>query len=172
MSNMPSLHLTGTAWNDAPPNPLEEPDLYDSVIGRRSAAYLLDVLIIAVLAACGTFVISLAGILSAGLLTPLGIVALILLPIAYHTFFIGQQGATPGMLWLDLEVRSWTGAPPDFSRAFLMTALFYITVTITSWLVLIVALFNDHQRTVHDYLAGTVVVRRSRLAKVLRAGHQ
>jgi uncharacterized RDD family membrane protein YckC len=34
----------------------------------------------------------------------------------------------------------------------------------TGFLVLVVALFNDRQRTLHDYLAGTLGVRRSRLA--------
>jgi uncharacterized RDD family membrane protein YckC len=33
---------------------------------------------------------------------------------------------------------------------------------VTTWLILVVALFSDRRRTVHDMLAGTVVVRSGR----------
>jgi uncharacterized RDD family membrane protein YckC len=65
---------------------------------------------------------------------------------------------------MDVEIRSWTGRRPDYVQAFLMTALFYATVLPTGFLVLAVALFNDRQRTLHDYLVGTLGVRRGRLA--------
>jgi uncharacterized RDD family membrane protein YckC len=104
-----------------------------------------------------------AGILTFGALTPLGLVVLAVLPIAYHTIFISRHGATPGMRVFDLEVRSWTGRPPDTSQAFLTTVLFYASVSMTAWLVLLVPLFTDRSRTLHDILAGTIVLRRTRL---------
>ena len=88
---------------------------------------------------------------------------LAVLPVAYHTFFIGRDGATPGMRVFDLEVRSWNGRPPDTSQAFLTTVLFYASVSLTVWLVLLVPLFTDRNRTLHDILAGTIVLRRARL---------
>jgi uncharacterized RDD family membrane protein YckC len=39
------------------------------------------------------------------------------------------------------------------------TALFYLTVSPTCGLILLVALINPRKRTVHDFVAGTVMVR-------------
>jgi uncharacterized membrane protein YbaN (DUF454 family) len=43
-----------------------------------------------------------------------------------------------------------------------MTALFYATVPVTSFLILIVAFFTEHSRTAHDLLSGITVIRRRR----------
>jgi uncharacterized RDD family membrane protein YckC len=165
---LPSLRLgPGTrdhaAWDQAPPDPLAEPDLYDGVLPRRVIAYVLDLALILGLWVVLSMVFGVAGILTFGALTPLGVVVLAVLPVGYHTIFIGRDGATPGMRVFDLEVRSWTGRPPDYSQAFLTTVLFYASVSLTAWLVLLVPLFTDRNRTLHDILAGTIVLRRARL---------
>ena len=108
-------------------------------------------------------VFGLAGILTFGALTPLGIIVLAVLPVGYHTIFLGRQGATPGMRLFDLELRAWTGRPPDYAQAFLTTVLFYASVSLTAWLILLVAPFTERRRTLHDLLAGTVMVRHARL---------
>lgn len=152
------------AWDKAPPDPLDEPGLYDGLVPRRSVAYFLDVILITALSLLAWLIFGLAGILTFGLMTPLGVIALAVLPVAYHSYFIGRYGATPGMRLFDLEVRSWTGQRPNYSQAFLVTVLFYTTVMLTAWLILAVALFNDRRRTLHDILAGTLIVRRTRMA--------
>ncbi len=164
MSSLPSLRLDDTARQDAPPHPLDEPDLFDGVLWRRSVGYLVDVGLIGALYLCLWIVVGLAGILSFGLLTPVGIVFLAVLPASYHTYFIGHDGGTPGQRLFDLEVRSWTGDRVEYSQAFLNTVLFYTSVMLTAWLILAVPLFNDRRRAVHDFLAGTLVVRRARVA--------
>lgn len=138
---------------------LEAPELYQGVPLRRMIGYLLDVVLIAIATLVLGFVFFLLGVLTFGLATPFGVVALALLPIAYHTYFIGRTGATPGMASLGLMVRTWTGARPDFLQAFLMTVLFYATVLPTGYLILVVALFNDQRRTLHDILSGVLVIR-------------
>jgi uncharacterized RDD family membrane protein YckC len=60
----------------------------------------------------------------------------------------------------DVELRSVTGERPRFLQALIQTVLFYITVGATCSLVLLLVLFNQHKRTLHDMLSGTVVVRR------------
>ncbi len=168
ISGLPSLRLgPGTrghaAWDQAPPDPLAEPDLFDGVLSRRVTAYVLDLVLILGLWVARSMAFGVAGVLTFGALTPLGLVVLAVLPVAYHTFFIGRDGATPGMRVFDLEVRSWTGRPPDTSQAFLTTVLFYASVSLTIWLVLLVPLFTDRNRTLHDILAGTIVLRRTHL---------
>ncbi len=167
-SSLPSLRLgpgtrNHTAWDQAPPDPLADPDIYDGVLPRRATAYILDLALICGLWIALSIAFGVAGILTFGALTPLGLVVLAVLPIAYHTFFLGRDGATPGMRVFDLELRSWTGRTPDYPLAFLTTVLFYASVSLTVWLVLLVPLFTDRNRTLHDILAGTVMLRRDRL---------
>jgi uncharacterized RDD family membrane protein YckC len=59
----------------------------------------------------------------------------------------------------DLELRPVSGERPSFLQALIQTVLFYVTVGMTCSLILLVALFNRRRRTLHDFLAGTVMVR-------------
>ena len=161
--SLPSTELRDASWGDMPPDPLDDPDLYDGVMWRRAGAYVVDLMAILVLMFVAWFILGLMTVLSFGLLMPIKVITLALLPTAYHTFFIGSSAATPGMRFFDVELRTWTGGKPDYIQAFLQTVLFYTTVSLTSFLVLIVALFNDRRRTLHDLMAGTVGVRHSHI---------
>lgn len=147
-------------WRGDPPAPSSAPRLYGGVVLRRSVAYLLDVLIIAVLGLCLAFALSLVGILTFGLLSPLAVIVLALWPLAYHSYFVAKQGATPGMRLFGLELRDWSGRAVEPAQAVLVVLLFYVTISLTAWLVLIVVLFSDRGRALHDILASTVMVRR------------
>lgn len=161
--NLPSSGLRDAAWEGDPPDRLGDPELFDGILLRRAFGYGVDVLLLLVILAVVGFVMFLLGVLSFGLLAPLNLVIVPLVPLAYHSYFIGHDGATPGMALFDLEARTWTGGRPDYLQAFLMTVLFYVTVSFTFWLVLLFTLFNDRSRTLHDILSGIVVVRKSRL---------
>lgn len=147
-------------WTGLPPPPSAAPQLYAGVVVRRSLAYLVDVCVIAVLGLCLGFVLSVAGFLTFGLITPLAVIALALWPLAYHSFFLASRGATPGMRLFDLELRDWTGKAAEPLQAILQIILFYVTVGLTAWLVLFLVLFTERNRALHDILAGTLVVRR------------
>ena len=166
---MPEFHLPSVApgdatWSEVPPDPLDEPDLYDGLLRRRVLGYGLDVMVIAVILAGLWLLLSVLTVLSFGLLLPVQIVVLVLTPLAYHTWFVGHGGATPGMQVMDVEIRDWNGGRPSLFQAFLAAVLFYGTITPTIWLILLFALFNDMGRTLHDLLSGTIAVRHSRLA--------
>lgn len=147
-------------WHGEPPSLASAPDLYRGVMIRRTLAYLVDVLIIAVLGLGLGFVLSIVGLLSFGLLSPLAVAVMALWPLAYHSFFIATRAATPGMALFDLELRDWHGGPVEPLQAVLVVVLFYVTVSLTVWLVLIVVLLNDRSRALHDILASTLMVRR------------
>jgi len=147
-------------WRGVPPSPSATPGLYAGVVARRSLGYLVDVVVIAVLGLCLGFALSVAGILTFGLLTPIAVVVLALWPLAYHCFFLATRGATPGMRLFGVELRDWSGKPVEPLQAVLAVLLFYATVSLTAWLILLVVLFNDRGRTLHDILANTVMVRR------------
>jgi len=158
--SLPSLRLGAADWADGPPHPHDAPLLYEGLLWRRILAYGIDVVAIAVLSAAAWVAAGILGLMTFGLLWPVAIVALALIPATYHTFFLGSRGATPGMRLLDLEMWSLTGRQPEYLQAFLATVLFYVSVSMTASLILIVALFNDRRRTLHDVLAGTLVLRR------------
>jgi uncharacterized RDD family membrane protein YckC len=158
--SLPSLRLGAADWADGPPHPHDAPLLYEGLLWRRILAYGIDVVAIAVLSVAAWVAAGILGLMTFGLLWPVAIVALALIPATYHTFFLGSRGATPGMRLLDLEMWSLTGRQPEYLQAFLATVLFYVSVSMTASLILIVALFNDRRRTLHDVLAGTLVLRR------------
>ena len=155
-------------WKGVPPDPLAHPALYDGLVWRRLLAYLFDCAIIALLLMAGWVSLTILGVLSFGLLLPLMPVLIALIPVVYHAVQVGgRHHATLGMRLFDLEVRSWTGGVPDVWQGFLMAALFYTTLALTCSLILLVVLFNDRRRTIHDYLSGVVVVRRTMSARLI-----
>ena len=162
------LGLNVTAGYDFPwaadhfaiPDPASFPELYEGVLWRRVMAYMLDLLFIGVIAIAVWIAFAVLWLLSFGLLGPLLWFLFGLIPLAYHTLLLsGSRSATFGMRCFDLELRSVTGERPSFLQALIQTALFYITIGMTCSLILLVALFNRRRRTLHDFLAGTVMVR-------------
>ena len=157
------------AWSGDPPEPFAAPGYYRGILARRVFAYWVDLFCIALLVALAWLVLWLLAIASLGLLSPL-LLLLGLIPVLYHTLSIGgPHSATPGMRLIGVEVRSWTGARPSYLQAFVQTILFYVTVYPTWSLVLLVALFNERRRTLHDILAGTLVIRQFPETEVLAA---
>ena len=142
------------------PDPAAFPEVYEGVLWRRIVAYLVDLLCIGVIAVGVWIVFAVLWLMSFGLLGPLLWFLFGLIPLAYHTLLLcGPASATFGMRVFDLELRSVSGERPSFVQALIQTALFYVTVGMTCSLILLVALFNRHRRTLHDFLAGTVMIR-------------
>lgn len=139
--------------------PVVDPALTGSVIARRVMAYLVDLVVIALLFGLAWSILLGATVLTFGLASP-GFGLLVLLPAAYHTLTIGLQGATWGQRLFGLCVTDLSLRPPTLLQALILTALFYLTVPPTGGLVLLAVFFLRHRRTLHDLLAGTLVVRR------------
>jgi uncharacterized RDD family membrane protein YckC len=157
---MASFGYTATNHH-AMPDPAALPEAYEGVLPRRVLAYFVDLCVIAVLAVLFWIVFAVLWVLSLGLLGPVLWFLFGLIPLAYHTLLLSSPwSATLGMRLFNLELRSVTGERPGFLQALAQTALFYITVGATCSLILLVALLNRHKRTLHDLLAGTVMVRR------------
>jgi uncharacterized RDD family membrane protein YckC len=100
-------------------------------------------------------------VLTFGLLAiPLGLGSLAFV-VLYDVLTIGGPNAgTPGMQLFGVKVINWTGGKPDNLQALLMSVIFW---AISSWSVLplAVALLNPRWRCAHDFLSGTVIVRRT-----------
>lgn len=134
-------------------------DAFRDVLTRRVLAYLLDLVFIAVIAGLLKTLFALLTIFSLGLLG----VLFFLLPAVgtlYGAFTIGGlRSATWGMRLVSIRVLRTDGRRPDFVQALIFSLLFYATVALTSWLILLVALITPRNRALHDLLSGLVIIR-------------
>ena len=153
-------------------DPALAPELFDGVLSRRVVAFVIDFLIIAVPVLLAAMFIFAFGIVTLGL----GFALYWLLPAAtviWALFYFGATlgspaSATIGMRVMDLEMRTWYGAPAYFVLGAVHVVLFWITVSALTPFVLLVAFFNRRKRLLHDILLGTVVVNNAGRAAALR----
>ncbi|WP_343563128.1 RDD family protein [Kiloniella sp. b19] len=159
MSKLPELDL-GSKESNSGTVPFGETVKPDGVPLSRLVAYIIDLCILFVIAAIFAIAASILNVLSFGLLAPLTALAAILLPVAYHSWFLAQKGRTPGMSFVGLKMlRHDNGRPVSILEAAINTVIFYVTVPATSGLILVVMLLNDQRRTLHEILSGTIVIR-------------
>jgi uncharacterized RDD family membrane protein YckC len=152
--------FSSSPYHGGVPDPTAFPELYEGIVPRRVVAYFFDLICIGIIGLIVWMAFAVLWLLSFGLLGPVLWFLLGLIPFAYHTLLLGgPRSATFGMRCFDLELRSVTGERPGLLQAAAQTALFYITIGLTWSLILLVALFNRRGRTLHDWLAGTVMVR-------------
>ena len=153
-------------------DPNTNPELFEGVLARRFLAFIIDAVIIAVPVLLATIFIVILGLVTFGLgwlLFWLWSPAAIIWAICYYGFTFGSPAsATIGMRVMDLEMRSWYGAPAYFVLGAAHAVVFWISVSFLTPLILLVALFNDRRRLLHDMVVGTIVVNNAARAQALR----
>jgi uncharacterized RDD family membrane protein YckC len=134
-------------------------DPFRDVLSRRVLAYLLDLLFVMIIGSLLGMLLTFLAILSFGLLSVLFVV-LPAVGILYGALTVGgPRSATWGMRIVSLHVRRTDGGRPDFAQALIFSALFYATIALTSWLILLVTLITPRKRALHDLLSGLVILR-------------
>lgn len=161
----------GGAWrNDGgvPPHafdPDSQPELFRGVLTRRVFAFLIDLVVLSVPVILGYIFIAVFGVITLGLgwmLFWLAWPATIVWAIVYYGASIGgPHSATMGMRAMDLEVRTWYGAPGYFVLGACHAVLFWVTISFLTPLVLLAGLLNSRRRLLHDIILGTVVINSS-----------
>ena len=142
------------------PDPATRPELFEGVRWRRVFAYLVDLCCLGFILIFVWIVFAVLWVLSFGMLGPALWFMFGLIPLAYHTLLVsGPHAATFGMRMFDLQLRSWNGEKPVFLQALAHTVLFYLSVGATGFLILLLSLVNRRKRTLHDVLAGMLMVR-------------
>jgi uncharacterized RDD family membrane protein YckC len=153
-------------------DPSANPELFEGVLPRRLVAFAIDLVIIMVpvgLAAIFIFFLGLVTLFLGWLLFPLLYPATIIWALLYFGMTLaGPQSATIGMRIMDIEMRTWYGAPAYFVLGAVHAIAFWITVSVLTPLALVVGLLNDRRRLLHDILIGTVVINNPLRAEVLR----
>jgi uncharacterized RDD family membrane protein YckC len=153
-------------------DPAANPELFEGVLPRRLLAFVIDLIILAIPVAFVAMFIFVVGVVTFGLgfvfyalLTP----AMVLWALFYYGVTLGgRHSATIGMRAMDIEMRTWYGSPAYFVLGAVHAIVFWITVSIFAP-VLVVCLFNERRRCLHDILVGTVIINNEIRASVLRA---
>jgi len=146
-------------------DPYAEPELFRGVLTRRVIAFLIDLVVLSVPVILAVIFIAIFGVVTLGLgwalfwlVSPASIVWAI---VYYGTTIGGPHSATIGMRVMDLELRTWYGAPGYFVLGAAHAVLFYVSISVLSPLILLIGLFNARKRLAHDIVLGTVVINNS-----------
>src|SRR3954465_3205246 len=146
-------------------DPYQQPELFRGVAMRRMVAFLIDLLVLSIPVILAVIFIAVFGLVTLGLgwaLFWLVSPASVIWAIVYYGATIGgPNSATIGMRVMDLELRTWYGAPGCFVRGAGHAVCFWISVSVLSPFVLLVGLFNGRRRLLHDFVLGTVVINTS-----------
>src|SRR6187455_596656 len=157
-------------------DPATQPELFEGVLARRVVAFVIDFIILAVPVLLAAMFIFAFGIVTLGLgfalywlLSPATVIWALLY---FGGTLGGPNSATLGMRVMDLEMRTWYGAPAYFVLGAVQAIVFWITVSVLTPFVLLVCLFNERRRCLHDILVGTIVINNEVRASALRASRK
>jgi len=136
---------------------------YQGVLSRRVFAFIVDYLIVALLWVPAAVVVFFLGILTFGLGFLLYPVLFAAVAMLYFGVTVGGRNqASPGMNMMGLAIARTDGRPMDFLTAIVHLVIFWIANALLTPLILLIGLFTDRGRLLHDLLIGTVTVRRDR----------
>jgi uncharacterized RDD family membrane protein YckC len=166
-----SASSAGSAWrNNGGPqphafDPYLHPELFRGVLTRRFFAFLIDLVVLSIPVILACLFIAVFGVVTLGLgwalfwlVSPASIVWAL---VYFGASLGGPHSATLGMRMMDLEMRTWYGAPSYFVLGAMHAVLFWVSVSFLTPLVVLVGLFNGRRRLLHDILLGTVVINSS-----------
>jgi uncharacterized RDD family membrane protein YckC len=151
-------------------DPWTQPELFRGVLTRRAFAFLIDLVVLSIPVILAVMFIAVFGVVTLGLgwalfwlVSPASVIWAL---IYYGASLGGPHSATVGMRVMDLELRTWYGAPSYFVLGAMHAVVFWISVSFLTPLVLLVGLFNRRHRLLHDIVLGTVVINSSVLTQV------
>jgi uncharacterized RDD family membrane protein YckC len=166
---------TGASFDFKPHayDPAVSPELFDGVLARRIVAFIIDVIIIAIPLIAASAFILVFGLFTFGLgwalfwlLSP----ASVIWALAYYGMTLGgPASATIGMRAMEIEMRTWYGAPAYFLLGAVHAVVFWVSVSVLTPFILLIGFFNPRRRLLHDMLVGTVLINSPDRAASLRA---
>lgn len=143
-------------------DPWMQPELFRGVLTRRFFAFLIDLVVLSIPVILGVIFIAVFGVVTLGLgwalfwlVSPASVIWAV---VYYGASLGGPHSATIGMRVMNLEMRTWYGAPSYFVLGAAHAVLFWLSVSIFTPFILLLGLFNSRRRLLHDMLLGTVVI--------------
>ncbi len=138
-------------------DPAVDPELFEGVLARRVLAFFIDVVLIAIPVVFAGLFIFVFGLVTLGLgwalywlLSP----AAVIWALVYYGVTLGSPASATMPLY--------------FLLGAVHAIVFWISISALTPLILLVGLFNDRRRLLHDMLVGTVVINNEVRANALR----
>ena len=148
-------------YHTMPADQMTEDRFLAGVRTRRMMAFVVDVVILAVLTFLVGVLVFFLGILTLGLGWLLYAILWPAVALLYYAFTLGgPNSATPGMRAFGLEARMLDGARMTPVLALIHAVLFYASISVLTPFILLVALISDRKRLLHDIVLGAIVVNR------------
>ncbi|WP_274629341.1 RDD family protein [Arvimicrobium flavum] len=139
---------------------LEDRRAFQGVLTRRVFAFLIDYLIVGLLLIPFAIIVLLLGILTFGLGWLLFGILVPAVALVYIWMTLGGPNqATVGMRMMGIRLERLDARPVDGMLAVVHSVLFWAGNALLTPLILLVTLFSDKKRALHDLLLGTVVTR-------------
>lgn len=133
---------------------------YSGTLSRRVFAFILDYIIVLLLCIPAAVVLFFLSIVTLGLGFFLYPALFVLVAGIYFGLTVGGPSqASLGMRAMGIQMMRVDGRPLDFLTAIVHLALFWILNSVLTPLILLVGLFTERSRMIHDFLVGTVTVR-------------
>ncbi|MDO6963759.1 RDD family protein [Rhizobium alvei] len=146
------------------PSPETSPYAYDGLLTRRVMAFIIDYMIILLLMIPAAVIVFVLGIATLGLAFYLfPILFFIVAGLYFGLSLSGPFQASLGMRTMDVRMIRDDGGPIDFATAILHLVTFWILNSLLTPFILLVGLFTDRKRLLHDILIGTTTIRASRM---------
>src|SRR6202012_298631 len=115
-------------------DPLSQPELFRGVLTRRFFAFLIDLVVLAIPVILAKLFIAVFGVITLGLgwalfwlVPPASIIWAL---VYFGSSLGGPHSATLGMRMMDLEMRTWYGAPPYFVLGAMYAVLFWVLISL------------------------------------------
>ncbi|MEZ5781121.1 MAG: RDD family protein [Rhizobiaceae bacterium] len=139
---------------------LDDMRAYEGVRSRRVLAFIIDYIIVGLLLIPVAVFVLLFGLLTFGLGWMLFGILVPAVALTYIWWTMGgRRQATIGMQIVGIRLDRLDGQPIDGLFAVVHSVLFWAGNALLTPLILLVTLFTDRKRALHDLLLGTVVTR-------------
>jgi uncharacterized RDD family membrane protein YckC len=154
-------------------DPDANPELFEGILPRRVVAFVIDLIIIGMPLIVLAMFIFMFGLITFGLgwalfwfMSPVSVIWALF----YYGITLGSAAsATIGMRVMDIEMRTWYGAPAYFVLGAVHAIVYWLTVSLLTPFIVLVGFFNTRHRLLHDMLVGTVLVNNAARAAALKA---
>ena len=167
--NVSSMNQTDTI-RPTLPDPQSAPELFEGVLSRRVAAFVIDLMAMGAMIVAFSLVGLIAGFVTFGLSwLALAFVVPATIVLYYGITLGSPRRATWGMQAMDIVLTPTRGQPLDGWMAIIHAGVFWITTWISWPLSLLFALFTPRRQMLHDLVTGTLMLRRSPMERHWRS---
>ena len=147
-----------TAWQAPDPEAGPAPGIEFAGFGARLVAYIIDTVVILILA-IGLGIIAGLAVFVMPLLSILPILAILIVPLVYFPYFWQKSGQTPGKRMMGIKVvRDSDGGPLTWGMAIIRLVGYWVS-GLVFYLGYIWIFIDKRKRGWHDLIASTVVIK-------------